>query len=817
MMVMDTNVMAPRSLSTRWALPLLYAVSGLCSLVYQLVWMRRLGLVFGSSFTAVSVVTAVFFAGLALGGWGGGRLARRVAHPLRTYGLLEAGVTAAALLVPSMLDMAEYLYAAWYPSVSASLRQTALVRMGLAACLLLLPTTLMGATVPLIVRCYSTRDGRNGGDTGVIYALNSLGAALGVLAAGWIFFRWMGVNGANSLAISLNALVALAALLLARREAESRPSTDGDGASVFEGEAEAVRPGLVLACFGLSGFLYVGYELLWMRTFLLFFRDSIYLYVSCLAAVIAGVAVGSFAAGRLADRVRSRRMFLGWLFGASALLHTAFLLGVVRLHRPLSLLAFPYPALETVFIFCALVPVFAVAGGTFPVVARLLARRASDTGGGAGRAYAVNTLGSIAGALLTPFCLLPALGLDGTMWLFLVCGLGSAAALWRGGATRPVLLRYAATCVLLSSLLFIGAQRQGGVFLGILNQVKGASRLLEARQGALGGNWVLESPERGGQIVLYENLVAFSRGGSPSFVVQGFIPLILADEVPRNVLGLCFGGGLTYHAARYFPEIRSLDLVDISAGNVGMALRHLAINESLKRDSRVRFFIDDAYSYVKYAQKSYDLILIDSNPPFYSHNCATLYSREFYRQCARRLTHRGLFTQVLPIKQMTLAEAQSVMRTFASVFPHTLLWWNELDPLMIGSNEPIVLEPDGMEARLNRPGLGDALRRYSGEAKFDTLGHFLSGLLLADDGFRRAAGTGPMNSVDKNCLEYSRELNADQTVAPWLTERLEPWEAMKSLFTRPDMIEEYAPQLERRRAYLMGLIRREMMLARIRL
>src|SRR5699024_10868232 len=100
---------------------------------------------------------------------------------------------------------------------------------------------------------------------------------------------------ANSLAISLNALVALAALLLARREAESRPSTDGDGASVFEGEAEAVRPGLVLACFGLSGFLYVGYELLWMRTFLLFFRDSIYLYVSCLAAVIAGVAVGSFA------------------------------------------------------------------------------------------------------------------------------------------------------------------------------------------------------------------------------------------------------------------------------------------------------------------------------------------------------------------------------------------------------------------------------------------------------------------------------------------------------------------------------------------
>ena len=109
---MDTNVMAPRSLSTRWALPLLYAVSGLCSLVYQLVWMRRLGLVFGSSFTAVSVVTAVFFAGLALGGWGGGRLARRVARPLRTYGLLEAGVTAAGLVFSHRLEMEDYPYTA---------------------------------------------------------------------------------------------------------------------------------------------------------------------------------------------------------------------------------------------------------------------------------------------------------------------------------------------------------------------------------------------------------------------------------------------------------------------------------------------------------------------------------------------------------------------------------------------------------------------------------------------------------------------------------------------------------------------------------
>lgn len=809
---MSTDVMTPGLPALRWALPLVYAVSGACSLIYELVWMRQLSLVFGSGFTAVSVVTAVFFAGLAAGGALGSRLSRTALRPVRLYGLLELGITIAALLVPPALSLMEQCYAAWYPAVSASLWKTACIRLVLASALLLIPTSLMGATVPVIIRCYSTREGRNGGDSGLIYAMNALGAAAGVLSAGCVLFRVIGVEGTSMIAVGGNALVAALALALSRKE-QPQKQRAGDVLRPLPADRNARR---LLLCFAISGFLYIGYELVWIRVFLLFFRDSVYLYAASLGAVIAGVAAGSAVSGAVADRLSSRQNFLGALFAGAAVLQTAFLLGIVHLHRPLSMLSFRYPLLETLVIFLVLIPPFAVSGGSFPVVTRLLSQHARESGSHAGRAYAVNTVGSLAAALLTPFLLLPLLGLDGTVWLLGACGLAAALLAWLGRDLFPC-VRNMGLCCLAAAMLLMASERQQGIFSDILNQLRGDATLIDAEQGVLGSNWVLKTSGPEEQTVLYENLVAFSRGGSPSFVIQGFIPLLLAEKTPKSVLGLCFGGGMTYYATRFFPDIQDIDLIDISSGNVDMALKYLPVNDALKKDARVRFFIDDAYSYTKYAEKNYDLILIDSNPPFYSHACATLYSREFYSCCARRLNPGGLFTQVLPIKQMTLSEATSVLRTFASVFPHCLLWWNELDPLMIGSCTPFSLNMNTVEKRLDNPATAQALRRFSGVAKFDTLGHFLSGLLLADDSFRAAAGSGPLNTIDRNLLEYSQNPLVDQNIVPLLRQHLIPFRQAAGLFVQPDVIHAYENNLEQRRDFLLGTSQRKMMLAKIRL
>ncbi len=805
-------------------LPLLYAVSGACSLIYQLVWVKQLCLVFGSGFTAVSVVTAVFFLGLGLGGWWGGGLASRLARPLRAYGLVEAGISVCALLVPHVMELAEFAYAAWYPAASESLRQTAFIRLLLSAGILLPPAVLMGATVPLIIQSYSRRAGKLGRDTGLIYGMNALGAALGVCAAGWFLFRHLGLFHSNLLAAVLNAAVALCALQLSRRETPASPPKAAPAPS------RLVKTGPLLPVFALSGFLYIGYELSWMRYFQLFFRDSIYLYASCIAAVILGTAMGGALAGRLADRF-SPRGVLGALFAASSLLHGGIMALLTQWHRPIVLLASRSPHLEAVFIFFALIPPFMCMGGSFPAVTRAIGGSPEAIGRAASRAYTVNTLGSLAASLCTPFLLLPMLGLDGVMRLFLLCGVGCAVVIWLTTASSrppfPSLKKHAVMPSLLAVSLALPLlipfnpsdsqtpDAERGMVPAILERMKGNGEVTEICQGVLGTNWAVKNSH--GQTILYENLVAFSRGGSPSFIVQGFIPLLLMEKTPESVLGLCFGGGLTYRAALLFPEIQHIDLVDISSGNVDMALRLMEGNAPLRSDPRVHFHIDDAFSFVKYSQRPHDLIQIDSNPPFYSHNCATLYSREFYDLCRSRLALGGMFTQVLPVKQLTSAEMQSILHTFASAFPYVLLWWNDLDPLMIGSNTPFRLDPARIAERLERPAVNDALKRYSGKAKYDSLGHFLSGLLLADEGFRSAGAGGSLNTVDKNYLEYSSTPEVALDNIPLLQQYLCAWDDASNLLQGQDIFRTYSAQLEARRTFLMGLSQRHIMLNRLRL
>ena len=804
------------------ALPLIYTASGMCSLIYQLVWVKQLCLIFGSSFTAVSVVTAVFFLGLGLGGWLGGPLAAKLKRPLRTYGLTEAAISLCALLVPCAMSLAEHMYAAWYPSTGGNLFTTAGIRLLLSSFILLPPVILMGMTVPLVIQVYARNSGTLGRDTGLIYGMNAMGAAFGVLIAGWILFRYLGLSNSNIAAAGINFALAACALMLSRDECTTMAQTPPPAEATPSGNSLAV-----LLVFAVSGFLYIGYELLWMRYFQLFFRDSIYLYASCIAAVILGTALGGALVGRVADRF-SPSAFLGLLFIGSSLLHGAFMLLLTGVHRPVVMLATRYPCLEILFIFLALLPPFMVMGGSFPVITRALGKTPQNIGRAASRAYAVNTLGSLGGSLLTPFVLLPLLGLNGTLIAFLACGLLCAAAVpvafrqsdgrpQSGSRIRTALA--AVTCLplllLIGFMSFASSTGSGDPVVSILERMKGSGEITEIRQGVLGTNWAVKTPRN--QTVLYENLVAFSRGGSPSFIVQGFIPLLLMEKTPESILGLCFGGGLTYRATQFFPDIRRIDLVDISAGNVDMALRLMEGNDSLKKDPRVRFHIDDAFSYVKYSDRQYDLIQIDSNPPFYSHNCAILYSREFYDLCRSRLSSQGKFTQVLPIKQLTADEMQSILHTFSSAFPHVMLWWNALDPLMIGSNEPITVDPTVIEKHLELPGVAEALQQFSGEAKYDTLGHFLSGMLFMDGDFRSAGQSGGMNTVDKNYLEYSYDPSISLENADILKKHLTPWDKAYEASHDSAIFKTYAPQLSARRNFLVGIAQRNLMLSRIRL
>jgi hypothetical protein len=283
--------------------------------------------------------------------------------------------------------------------------------------------------------------------------------------------------------------------------------------------------------------------------------------------------------------------------------------------------------------------------------------------------------------------------------------------------------------------------------------------------------------------------------------------MFIAPRIPRDVLGLAFGGGLSYRAARLFPEVRRLDFVDISRENMDVALRQVPENEGLRDDPRARFIVDDAYSFVKYNEGRYDLILMEPTPPRYSYQTAALYTKEFYEFARRRLADGGWFGQVLSLGDLSPEETASVMRTFSAVFPHCLLWKNGGDCLMLGADREFRLDPRAIAERLNRPEIQRNLREGAPlSEKFYLLDHFLSGLLLAGEDFRRAGAGGTVYTDDRAGLRFTTGRGVTTENVRVIHEHLTPWPEIRRLFDAFPGFEELEPRLAMNREYFMALL-----------
>ena len=360
-----------------------------------------------------------------------------------------------------------------------------------------------------------------------------------------------------------------------------------------------------------------------------------------------------------------------------------------------------------------------------------------------------------------------------------------------------------ASCLLLAIGLHFGMH--GRLPDLLVNKISEGEQVLEVREGVTGTSWSTSSPLG---MKLMENRVVISRTGPGSFPIQGYIPIVLAPRIPRSVLGLCFGGGVSSHAGTLFPEVEKLDFVDISEENIRIALRDFDHNKGLKNDPRVRFIIDDAYNFVKYTKNRYDLITMDPNPPTLSFRCAVFYTREFYRLVRDRLSDEGYFSQVLPLDYMSESEIASVMMTFSSVFEHSILWWNGVDPVMIGSRSPFSFDVGKVSSRLARPAVQKYVADNSAGAKYNLIGYFLSGFLLTDEGFRRVAQGGKLATIDLTPLEFSSGLPVDTASVEKIEHNLSSWTEIRRLLNNAPGIDQYVDQMEKQRAYLVIMLAR---------
>ena len=582
-------LLAPLPGWTRSVVLSFFFLSGASGLVYEVIWTRMLLTVFGATLYAVATVLAAFMGGLALGSFLGGRVADRLRRPLLVYGVIEVLVAGAALAVPVGLRLFDPLYRAIYSAGETSFLALSLIRFTVSFAVLMVPTTCMGATLPLLSRFMVRRGDRVGGGIGALYAVNTAGAVTGTFLAGFVLIAALGVHGSILTAALVSTLVGLASLGLSTRleggGAAAGPATVAAAVEADDGPAPDLTPPwvatLVLATYAVAGCLALSFQVMWTRTLVFRFevlKNTTYSFSAMLTVFLIGLALGSAVMAARVNRVPDPVRLYGLvqvLTGLAGVLSLFLLLSVVGDLQVADAIGADGKlrwavATANVFLRTAatiLLPTFLM-GVAFPLAARVCVRRLRAVGSGTGRLYAFNTVGAIFGSFATGFLVIPVFGLARGMVLlgvgYVVLGVvvlaaNPAESRARRGAWA---LMGAVVVLILVVRTPTGAPFQD-VFPGhaIVVDEDGAPAYIE---GPLATVSVMES-SIGDRTIYIDNA---SVAGTDRILLTdqkslAHVPMLLLEN-PRKVLTVGFGSGGASWSFLQYRELDQVDCIEIS-------------------------------------------------------------------------------------------------------------------------------------------------------------------------------------------------------------------------------------------------------------
>ena len=733
---------------------LLFFASGLSGLVYQELWLRLLGLVFGVTVYAASAVLAGFMGGLALGSAIGGRWADRTRRPLLLYGAAEVLVGLSALATPALLDLVERAYVALHPVLPHLPGTLTLVRFVLSIAVLLLPTMLMGATFPLVVRA-SLRGSRPlGEDASALYAANTAGGIAGTLLAGFWMIGGIGIGLSFQLAAALNVAVGLAAIALSSARERGQAPEHAPVADDADEPTTPVRRRL-LVVFAVSGFASLALEVVWFRVLVLFLQVTTYAFTVMLAAFLSGIAAGAAVDALL---FRKRRDWLLWLVAIETLLALASVLSLALLDGSYDVLRLVEPwlgrpsdrrnVLMLVASFLTLFPATFLMGVAFPIGLRLYVGEGA-AGARTGRFYAWNVCGSILGALAGGFLLLPLLGSRGSVLVLASASLLSA--IWLALALPEASRRRGGWWAGVGAVAFaVAAATARGPFEIALARRHPGERLLWQREGPQASVAVHQMAQ---SRILY--LDGKHQADDTRPVVQihreiGALALAV-HPAPRRVLVIGLGGGVTAGAAALDPAAR-LDVVELSPAVVEGAQWFRHVNGDLLGRPNVRMHVDDGRNVLLLTRERYDAITADIIQPHHA-GAGSLYSVEYFRLAREALADDGVMVQWISLRSDQ--HYRLILRTFLNVFPEASLWGD--GSLVVGSKAPLRHSGEAFAQRLAEPGVRDALAPL-GVTSYETL----QALRIAEGPALRAfVGEGPLLTDDRPLVEYYLSLPRD--------------------------------------------------------
>jgi len=755
-----------------------FFISGAAGLIHEVVWIRLLRHVMGNTTAAISTVLTTFMAGLALGSHFGGRWIDRHAAPLRVFAWLECGVALYCLILPPLIAATEPIYRPLYADGNGSTLLLGSVRFLICGTLLLVPASMMGATLPVLSRWLTAVPQRVGSAAGKLYAINTFGAVAGAASAGFLWIPELGVSRTILLGSSLNLTVALGAFLLYRATASTAPPPLAPAAVPLVGSLSH-RPQartLLLWGYACSGAAALAFEVAWTRVISLMIGTTVYAFSMILTGFILGLALGSAVMARFVDRIRRPFRVLAAIETAVGL--SALLVVPVFGQLPFVLTGiisrfegdfWRLQAVEFALIVAVLLAPTMLMGAAFPLASRLFLDSDGAVGRSVGTIYAANTVGGIAGAFLGGFVLIPLLGLQGTIFsaagLCVLIGVAFLAANEELATSRKLstglslLLVAAVTMTAIPSwqaqMLSFGPFMRGRRLpsgesrsFSAMKELSEREHVLFHKEGPSTTVTVKESDEGGRELWINGKADASTGDDMATQVLLAQLPMLLHPN-PKEVLVIGLATGITVGSAGLHP-VEHIDCVEIAPTMVEAAEYFREYNHDALRDERVRLLINDGRNHLALGSSRYDVIISEPTNPWVA-GVADLFTQEFFELCRKRLEPGGVSCNWLPSYNLEVSAFKSVVHTFSSVFPHVTIW-NTVgtDFLLIGSEQPLQLDPREL---LRRAG-GGAVAAELARVNIGSAEALLSRLIMDDAGARSFADGARLHTDDDTHIEF---------------------------------------------------------------
>lgn len=765
----------------------LFLCSGMTGLIYQVVWAKQLSVVFGVTLLAVSTVLACFFGGLALGSFLGGRWVDRYKNGFKWYGIAEALIGLYALIFPLLLGLNNSVYVMLAETLVKGPLGLNLLKFVLSAVILIIPTTLMGATLPLLSRTVALidRKGRFAFDVGGLYAVNTVGAIAGAVLAAFFLIPSFGMRNillsTGAFNIGLGVLAFILSARVVRTESQGEAAAESAEAPGKEEKVPGYFLKLLVIAFGISGFTGLAYEVVWTRILGFILTGTVYAFAAVLAVFLFGIAAGSFAFSAFLDRIRSRGAVI-WIFAAVEALIGLGSIGLITLYDKLPSFGF-YDRISTTpdwgeFIYLnfftsfitLLIPAF-LFGATFPLVCRIYGKGNAAIGTRIGNIYSLNTVGGIAGSFAGGFILIPLIGMQNALVLMGMTNiaLGAAFMLLNPFHKKAVRLASAAAIGVFAALALLTLPANMPLTIHKTFLV-GNERIAFYREGAAATVMIAERPWLAS---FNKRLWVNGNRATASFYeglrinrFQGVLPMALHPE-PKDVLVICFGSGTTFGTLSRFP-VNMVDNVEIAPTVVEAAGFFKSENADVLHNPKARINYDDGRSFLMATARKFDVITEEPMHPSLA-GVVNLYTKEYYELAKAHLKEGGIMSQWIPLYNLSIDDVKTMVRTFQSVFPHTTIWIVNSDIFMIGAPENKNIDYGRVVERLGMPGVDRLLL----DIDLRDPGEFLNTFLMNEDAVRRYAGDSPVMSDDMPSVEFTgpRSLNIN-TVSPNIAELL---------------------------------------------